>query len=226
MKAARDWAESALGHAFADPALLRRALTHRSLGGENYERLEFLGDRVLGRVMAAWLFDAHPDEPEGRLNQRMSRLVSRETCAAVARRLGVPAHLRLGVQAKSDGGFDSDNILGDAMEALIGAIWLEAGDAATEALVRRMWAPLFDAADAPAKHPKSALQEWAAARMLPEPVYEMLKRSGPHHQPRFRVRLSVGGLGPVEAVGASKQEAETEAARRFLAEHAHAAHAA
>lgn len=223
MTSARDWARETLGHAFADPALLRRALTHRSLGTENYERLEFLGDRVLGRVMAAWLYEAFPADSEGRLNQRMSRLVSRETCAAVARRLGVAEHLRLGLQAKTDGGRDSDNILGDAMEALIGAIWLEAGDAATEALVRRMWAPVFATITTADKHPKSLLQEWAAARGLPEPVYALLKRTGPDHQPRFRVRLAIGDLPPVEAMGASKQEAETEAARRFLEDHVLAA---
>jgi len=219
MTSAREWARAALGHNFADPSLLKRALTHSSLGPENYERLEFLGDRVLGRVMAAWLYEAFPEESEGRLNQRMSRLVSRETCAHVARRLGVPEHLRLGLQARTDGGRDSDNILGDAMEALIGAIWLEAGDAATETLVRRMWAPVFAATTTAAKHPKSLLQEWAAARMLPEPVYELLARTGPHHQPRFCVRLTIGDLPPVEASGASKQEAETEAARRFLEDH-------
>ncbi len=225
MKAAHEWARAALGHDFADPRLLRRALTHRSLGADNYERLEFLGDRVLGRVVAAWLYETLPEATEGQLNQRMSKLVSREACAAVARRLGVPAHLRLGVQARSDGGFDSDNILGDAMEALIGAIWLEAGDAATEALVRQMWAAQFCSSAHAGKHPKSALQEWAAARMLPEPAYVTLKRSGPHHQPRFRVRLSVGDFPPVEAVGPSKQEAETEAARQFLRGHVHAADA-
>jgi ribonuclease-3 len=223
--AALDWARDALGHDFQDPDLLRRALTHRSLGPENYERLEFLGDRVLGRVMAAWLFEAFPDEPEGKLNQRMSRLVSRENCATVARTLGVADHVRLGVQAKSDGGRDSDNILGDAMEALIGAIWLEAGDAVAEQLVRRIWSPHFGA-DPVAKHPKSALQEWAAARNGAEPVYELMKRSGPHHQPRFRVRLTVGDMPPVEAIGASKQEAETTAARTFLETHVTAAHAA
>jgi ribonuclease-3 len=225
MTAARDWARTALGHDFADPELLKRALTHRSLGPDNYERLEFLGDRVLGRVMASWLYQAFPQESEGKLNQRMSRLVSREACAAVARQLGVPEHLRLGVQAKTDGGRDSDNILGDAMEALIGAVWLEAGDAAAEALVRRVWSPHFGAAPV-AKHPKSALQEWAAARNGAEPCYELMKRSGPHHQPRFRVRLTVGDLPPVEAIGASKQEAETAAARAFLETHVAAAHAA
>jgi ribonuclease-3 len=225
MTSVQEWAETRLGHAFADPALLTRALTHRSLGAENYERLEFLGDRVLGRVVAAWLFETFPEEPEGKLNQRFSRLVSRETCAAVARQLGVGAHLRLGVQARSDGGRDSENILGDAMEALIGAVWLEAGDAAAEALIRRVWALRIDGAELD-KHPKSALQEWAAAMTLPEPVYALLKRSGPHHQPRFRVQLTVGALPPVEAVGASKQEAETAAARQFMETHALAARAA
>jgi ribonuclease-3 len=213
---AERWSRDVLGHAFADPALLARALTHRSMGADNNERLEFLGDRVLGLAVAEHLYRAHPAEPEGQLNRRFQLLVSRETCAAVARDLGVPAHVRLQAQARADGGLESDNILGDTLEAIIGAIFLDAGLAAAADFVARGFASRLGIEAQVTKHPKSALQEWALARSLPSPAYELVKRSGPHHAPRFRVRLTVGDLTPVEAMGGSKQEAETEAARQFL----------
>lgn len=211
------WAHSTLGFAFSDLTLLCRALTHRSHAEASYERLEFLGDRVLGLAIATWLYELYPQDPEGRLNQRYARLVSRETCARVARRLGLAPYLRLGQQARSDGAANSDNVLGDVMEALIGAIYLEHGVDAAHGLVRRYWqAEMGELAEAP-KHPKSAVQEWAAGRSLKGPVYRLLGRSGPHHNPRFRVELAVAGLPPVEAEGTSKQEAETLAAEAFLA---------
>jgi ribonuclease-3 len=211
------WAHATLGLEFADPALLLRALTHRSHAAESYERLEFLGDRVLGLAVATWLYELYPNDPEGKLNQRYARLVSRETCARVARRLGIAPWLRLGQQARTDGAANSDNILGDVMEALIGAVYLAHGIKAAHTLVRTHWqAEMGELAEAP-KHPKSAVQEWAAARSLKAPVYRLLGRSGPHHNPRFRVELSVAELAPVEAEGTSKQEAETAAAEAFLA---------
>jgi ribonuclease-3 len=213
---AADWSRDRLGHGFGDPSLLARALTHRSIGPDNNERLEFLGDRVLGLAIAEHLFRAHPGEPEGQLNRRFQLLVSRETCAAVARDLGVPAHVRLQAQARADGGLDSDNILGDTLEAIIGAIFLDAGPSAATAFVLRAFGPRLGLTGEVLKHPKSALQEWALARSWPSPAYELVKRSGPHHAPRFRVRLTVGDMAPVEALGGSKQEAETEAARQFL----------
>lgn len=219
-EAVRRWAASALAAPPIDDSLLLAALTHRSVGSANYERLEFLGDRALGLAIAAWIYDRFPTENEGTLNRRFARLVSRQTCARVARRLGVPAHVRLGAQARSDGGADSDNILGDVMEALIGATYLTGGMAAVDRLVRHAWAEELAELGLAPKHPKSALQEWAASRGLKEPCYRLLGRSGPHHSPRFRVALHVGGLPPVEAEGASKQEAETLAAEAFLAGHA------
>lgn len=215
------WSQDILGHAFADPSLLARALTHRSVGPDNNERLEFLGDRVLGLAIAEHLFRNHPQEPEGQLNRRFQLLVSRETCAAVARDLGVPAHVRLQAQARADGGLESDNILGDSLEAIIGAIFLDAGPAAATAFVLRAFGPRLGHDAKVLKHPKSALQEWALARNGSSPSYELVKRSGPHHAPRFRVRLTVGDLPAVEALGGSKQEAETEAARLFLESLAH-----
>jgi ribonuclease-3 len=214
------WAAEALGWHGADVALLHRALTHKSVGADNYERLEFLGDRVLGAVIADWVFAAFPTEPEGKLTRRFHQLVSREICARVARRVGVPRVVKLGQQARADGGADSDNILGDVMEALIGAVYLDRGMDAARLMVRRLWdAEVSSAAEAP-KHPKMQLQEWAAAHSLKAPVYALLGRTGPHHSPRFRVELSIAGLPPVVAEGSSKQDAETAAARQFLETHA------
>lgn len=214
------WAAEALGWQDADLALLHRAITHKSVGADNYERLEFLGDRVLGAVIADWVFAAFPHEPEGKLTRRFHQLVSREICARVARRVGVPTVVRLGQQARADGGADSDNILGDVMEALIGAVYLDRGMDAASTMVRLLWAAeVSSTAEAP-KHPKMRLQEWAAARSLRAPVYTLQGRTGPHHSPRFRVELSIVGLPSVVAEGSSKQDAETAAASRFLEAHA------
>jgi ribonuclease-3 len=214
------WAEGALGAPFHDEALLHRALTHKSVGADNYERLEFLGDRILGAEIADWLYTQFPAEPEGKLTRRFHHLVSREVCARVARDIGIPEVVKLGQQARADGGSNSDNILGDVMEALIGAVYLDRGVSDAREMIRRLWSSeVSTAADAP-KHPKMQLQEWAAARNMKLPVYTLLGRSGPHHSPRFRVRLMIAGLPPVEAEGSSKQDAETTAARIFLDAHA------
>ena len=210
------WARDTLGIQLADDRLLERALTHKSVGPNNYERLEFLGDRVLGVIMAAWLYETFPSEPEGQLMRRFATLVSGETCANVARTLGIPLHVRLGAQARSDGGTNSTNILGDVMEALIGAIWLDQGDAVAKDFVQRVWSDQLSSKGSAAKHPKSAVQEWAAAKNLKDPVYALVKKSGPHHAPSFHVELTVAPHPPVEATGSSKQDAETQAAQKFL----------
>ncbi|WP_448578700.1 ribonuclease III [Thermaurantiacus sp.] len=217
------WSDEDLGHRFRQPGLLEEALTHRSLGSPNYERLEFLGDRVLGYAIAAHLYRAFPNEAEGQLTRRFHQLVSRQTCAAIARRLGVPAVVRMNGQARADGGADSDNILGDVIEAIIGAILIDAGEEAAMRFIERAWADRLGDIPHVGKHPKSAVQEWALARGLGAPSYELVGRSGPHHAPRFRVRLDVGGHPPIETTGASKQDAETEAARQFLDRIAHGA---
>lgn len=210
------WIESALGHKPSDIALFRRALTHSSQSPINYERLEFLGDRVLGLVAAAWLYRLLPDEPEGKLSRRINALVSRETCAEIAREIGLVQHIRLGKQARDDGAGDSDNVLGDVIEALIGALFLEGGFAAADSFVQRAWASRVDARERAPQHPKSALQEWAAAKNLKPPVYTLAGRSGPHHNPRFTVTVAIGGAGEASADGSSKQEAETAAATKLL----------
>ncbi len=211
------WVEAKLGHRPRDVALFERALTHSSRAGEgSYERLEFLGDRVLGLAVAAWLYELFPEEPEGKLSRRLNVLVARETCADVGRELGLRGLVRLGKQARDDGAADSDNVLGDVVEALIGALFLEAGMDAASGLVRRAWGERVRGQGKAPQHPKSALQEWAAANNRRPPVYSLAERSGPHHAPRFRVEVEVPGTGKADAEGQSKQEAETEAARALL----------
>ena len=207
---------SAADGAGFDRARFERALTHGSHAAANYERLEFLGDRVLGLAMAEWLYERFPDEPEGQLSKRLNALVTGAVCAQVAREIGVPPHLRLGKQARDDGATGSDNVLGDVVEALIGALYLDGGYAPARDFVRRHWAARIDLTRAP-QHPKSALQEWAAAHNRRPPVYEITDRSGPHHAPRFTVKVTIGKLAEAEGQGTSKQEAETAAAAALLA---------
>lgn len=216
MTALADWLRDAIGHAPSDIALFERALTHSSRSEENYERLEFLGDRVLGLIMADWLYALFPDEPEGKLSKRLNVLVSRWTCAEVGRDLAFAGQMRLGKQARDDGAFDSDNVLGDMVEAVIGALWLDGGLEVARAFVHRAWAGRVSSGDAAPQHPKSALQEWAAAHDRRPPAYELVGRSGPQHAPRFVVRVSIKGVGEAEAQGLAKQEAETEAAKALL----------
>ncbi len=211
-----DWLEERIGYRPRNVALFELALTHSSRGAENYERLEFLGDRVLGLATAAWLYELFPHEPEGELSRRLNSLVARTSCAAVAREFGVPERMRLGKQARDDGACDSDNVLGDVVEALIGAVFLEAGFSAADGVVRRLWAGRVSEFDRAPKHPKSVLQEWAAAHNRKPPVYELVGRSGPQHAPTFVVQVSIGGVGEARAEGPSKQDAETAAAEALL----------
>jgi ribonuclease-3 len=206
-----------LGHKPKDMSLFELALTHSSVAGEDsYERLEFLGDRVLGLVIANALYVRYPKEPEGNLSKRYNALVDRETCAENAREIGVPAFVRLGKQAREDGASQSDNVVGDVMEALIGALFLDGGFKAAEQFILRMWEPDLAVQRRAPQHPKSALQELAAARQAKPPVYEVVSRTGAHHAPRFTVRVEVSKLGQATAEGASKQEAEKAAAAELL----------
>lgn len=211
------WLTATLGHRPVDLAPFERALTHGSQAAANYERLEFLGDRVLGLVMAQWLFDLFPGEPEGALSKRLNALVTGAVCADVARAAGVAAHLRLGKQARDDGATDSDNVLGDVMEALIGALYLETGLEGARHAIHTLWGDRPGRLLAAPQHPKSALQEWAAAHNRKAPAYDVIERSGQHHAPRFRVKALLGGFAEAEAEGGSKQEAETAAAAALLA---------
>lgn len=211
------WISKTFGQKPANLAPYERALTHGSQAAENYERLEFLGDRVLGLAIAEWLYERFPAEPEGALSRRLNALVTGAQCADVAREVGVPPLLKLGKQARGDGAADSDNVLGDAMEALIGALYLEFGFTPARDFVRKAWARHIDAHASAPKHPKSALQEWAAANNRRAPDYEVVDRSGPNHAPRFTVKVSIGSFADASAEGTSKQEAETAAAAALLA---------
>lgn len=211
-----EWVVALIGHAPRNVELFTEALTHGSASAKNYERLEFLGDRVLGVVVADWLYSRFPDEPEGKLSRRFNALVSGETCADIARSIGLSAHLRLGKQARDDGANDSDNVLGDVMEALIGALYLDAGMEEARSLIRRCWSGRLDTQASAPKHPKSTLQEWAAANRRKPPEYVLTERSGPPHNPRFTVTVTIKNVGEAVAEGGSKQEAETAAAKAML----------
>lgn len=203
-----------------DETLWLEALTHGSTGDKrNYERLEFLGDRVLGLAIAEWLHELS-DAAEGRLSQRLNALVSRTTCASLARSIGLGPYIRLGKQARDDGGEQSENILGDVMESLIGACFLERGWDAAKMMVRRQWGEAVEGKTGNRKHPKSALQEWAAGNKRRTPEYRLVDRSGPDHASRFTVAVSIHGVGEAQATANSKQDAETQAAEEFIRKYA------
>jgi ribonuclease III len=210
------WLNDVLPERPRDLALYDRALTHGSTGKPDYQRLEFLGDRILGLVISDMLFHHFPDEAEGRLSHRLNALVSGSACAEIARQIGIAPHIRLGKQARDDGAQQSDNVLGDVMEALIGALYLDHGLSAARALIETYWRPLLETANGAPKHPKSALQEWCAANGRKVPEYNIVKKEGPPHAMRFEVSVNVKGFAPVSAEAASKQAAETAAALAFL----------
>ena len=207
-----------LGHDPRNIHLFELALTHSSVSRESYERLEFLGDRVLGMVIAHALYERYPNEPEGNLSKRFNGLVDRETCAENGREIGVPALIRLGKQAREDGANQSGNVVGDVVEALIGALFLDGGMGAAERFILKLWERDLSSQRRAPQHPKSALQELAAAKGVKAPVYEVVGRTGAHHAPRFTIRVSVLTLGEATAEGASKQEAETAAAAALLSQ--------
>jgi ribonuclease-3 len=213
----REFVHDKLGYDPRDLSLFELAVTHKSVGTrEDYERLEFLGDRVLGHIIARMLYERHPGEPEGYLSRRYNVLVARETCAEIGRELAVPTIVRLGKQAREDRATESDNVIGDVVEALIGALIMDGGLDAAQQFVSNAWGPHIAEQRKAPKHPKSALQELAASRECNPPQYELVGRTGAHHAPKFTIRVSVPGLGEATAEGASKQEAETEAAEALL----------
>ena len=214
--ATRTFLEDLTGAPLRDEALWLRALTHGSTGEKkNYERLEFLGDRVLGLTIAEWLYE-NSIEAEGRLSQRLNALVSRATCAQLARTIALGEHMILGKQARDDGGLDSENILGDVMEALIGACFIERGFEDARAMVRRLWSAALEGKTGKRKHPKSALQEWAAGNRRRVPEYRLVDRSGPDHASVFTVEVTIPNVGAAQATANSKQDAETRAAEEFM----------
>ncbi|MBF0093260.1 MAG: ribonuclease III [Alphaproteobacteria bacterium] len=215
--------EREIGFGFADSPILREALTHPSaivnLGrgrATTYERLEFLGDRVLGLVVADMLLARYPTEREGALAQRHAALVRRETLARVARILGLDRHLILSRGEEDAGGRNNPAILADACEALLGALFSRGGFPQAERLIRRLWSPLMEESATPPKDAKTTLQEWAQGRGLPLPLYQAVAAGGSAHEPVFSVTVTVEGEPSATATGSSKRLAEQAAAGALL----------
>lgn len=221
MKLAADLAEfqTRLGHKFADPELLVRSVTHSSLSTTtrpDNQRLEFLGDRVLGLVMSEALFQADTGASEGQLAPRFNALVRKETCAAIAREIELGTVLKLGRSEMLSGGRRKEALLGDAMEAVIAGVYLDGGFEAARAVVIALWAKRIESVAEDARDPKTALQEWAQARRQSPPSYIETAREGPDHAPIFTIeaRLQTGEAEAAQAP--SKRQAEQAAARALL----------
>jgi ribonuclease-3 len=213
--------EVAVGYEFKDCDLLERALTHISaLGGgsrtASYQRLEFLGDHVLGLIISDMLFRAFPKADEGELSRRLADLVRRESCAEVARSIALGEALRLGTSENASGGRSRTAILADVCEALVGAVFLDGGFPKAEALVEKLWGERLRAPVKPLRDAKTILQEWAQARGLPTPSYTEVERTGPHHNPLFRIAVSLPDREAAEGKGRSKRTAEQAAAEAML----------
>lgn len=214
--------EKHLGYTFKNRELFERALTHASVRSQrgtrqDNERLEFIGDRVLGLAIAELLHENHPEATEGELARRYNRLVRGQACASVARRVGLGSHLILSDSEAESGGREKETILADALEALLGAIFIEAGFEAARKVVRGLWTSQFEALPHVVADPKSALQEWAQGQGLDLPEYIEISRSGPDHAPRFVTEVHIAGRKPARGEGATKRQAEQAAASSLLA---------
>lgn len=213
--------EARLGHTFSDPDRLAVALTHASLGGEvTYERMEFLGDRVLGLLIAEILLERDTQASEGALAPRLNALVRKETCARVARETGIAEAVRVSGSERDPAGPKTENVLADACEAVIAALYLDGGLGAARHFVREAWHGILQEVQADMRDPKTLLQEWSQGReggARGTPVYTMTGRSGPDHAPVFTVEVSLPGLPVAQGRGRSKREAEQDAARALLA---------
>jgi ribonuclease-3 len=208
-----------LGHDFRDPALLVEAVTHASMSAPtrpDNQRLEFLGDRVLGLVMAEALLAADTSAAEGALAPRFNALVRKETCAAVAREVGLGDVLRLGRSEMMSGGRRKEALLADALEAVIAAVYLDGGFAPAKALVLRLWKDRISSVQEDARDAKTALQEWAQARGQTPPAYVELSREGPDHAPVFTIEARLADGTAARARAASKRQAEQAAAKALL----------
>ncbi|MCI0467818.1 MAG: ribonuclease III [Beijerinckiaceae bacterium] len=212
--------EARIGHVFADRKLIAAALTHVSAaaGGkrETYQRLEFLGDRVLGLAVAEMLYDAFPQADEGELSRRLAGLVCKESCASVAFTWGADAVIQFG-EGENPAAAAKTTILGDVCESIIGAIFLDAGYAAAKSVVNAAFGGEMRAPGRPLRDAKTALQEWAQSRGLPPPLYRETARSGPDHAPEFTISVEVPGYPSAEAKGFAKRVAEQAAASAFIA---------
>jgi ribonuclease III len=212
--------EAVSGHAFRDGALMRRALTHSSMRGRlkvDYEQLEFLGDRVLGLVVADMLTRAFPEAREGELALRLNALVSGEACAAIAQESGLTELIMADIGLKALQGDKARNVRADVVESLIAAIYLDGGLEAVRPFVERFWSSRMQAAAAAApREAKTALQEWAVQHDGATPIYSVESRSGPDHDPVFTVAVTIPGFEPASGTGASKRKAEQAAAAAVL----------
>jgi ribonuclease III len=210
--------EARIGHVFKNRDLLLHALTHMSAAGgayaRSYERLEFLGDRVLGLAIAEMLYTAFLKGSEGDLSRRLSELVRRETCAAVAAEWELGPYIKIG--GKEAAIRSNRSVLADVCEAVIAAVFLDAGYEAARAVVEKSFGPRMQALGKAPSNPKAALQEWALARGFPLPSYEVVEQFGPHHAPKFRIAVTVKGFKPGEGTGTSKRAAEQDAAEALL----------
>ncbi|MCI2395835.1 ribonuclease III [Aliiroseovarius sediminis] len=208
-----------IGYEFKDPELLIRALTHGSFSSAtrpDNQRLEFLGDRVLGLVMSETLLRADPNAPEGTLAPRYNALVRKETCADVARQVDLGAVLKLGRSEMKTGGRRKLALLGDGMEAVIAAVYLDGGLNAAQTMIRNLWGDRIDRVEDDARDPKTALQEWAQARKMPPPRYVETGREGPDHAPMFTIKAELSNGRSAETQANSKRAAEQAAARTLL----------
>lgn len=222
-KAAAKIIEQRIGHTFADASLLATAFTHVSAlkssrnRADSYQRLEFLGDHVLGLIVSDMLYRAFPKADEGELSKRLADLVRKEACADVARVLGFDEAIKLGSVGAGAGARLRKSVLGDICEAVIGAIFLDGGYEAASDFVERNWTERMRKPVRPLRDPKTVLQEWAQGKGLPTPVYREVERTGPHHDPQFRVAVELPGLDPEQGIGGSKRAAEKVAAMAMLA---------
>ncbi|MFP4386574.1 MAG: ribonuclease III [Alphaproteobacteria bacterium] len=207
-----------IGYTFKEETRLRAALTHSSTGKQkNYERLEFLGDRVLGLVIASLLYKKFPEEQEGDLAKRLASLVQGKTLADLAKRFSLGEYIFFSNAEAAAGGAQNDHILADVFEALIGALYLDGGYECCSRLIETHWQDTLYTMRNPPQHPKTQIQEWAQAKGLPLPKYEIISQSGPDHAPVFEVRVTLAGHSAASAKGRSRAEAEKRAAKQFLA---------
>jgi ribonuclease-3 len=222
-KAAMAAIEERIGYSFKDPTLLATAFTHVSAlkaarnRTDSYQRLEFLGDHVLGLIVSDMLYRAFPKADEGELSKRLADLVRKETCVDVARSLGFQDAIKLGSVGAGAGARLRKSVLGDICEAVIGAIFLDGGYATAVKFVETNWLERMRKPQRPLRDPKTVLQEWAQGKGLPVPVYREIERTGPHHDPQFRVAVDLPGLTSAEGTGGSKRAAEKAAASAMLA---------
>lgn len=207
-----------LDYTFKNIELLQRALTHSSTGApQNYERLEFLGDRVVGLVIAHILWQTFPDEPEGDLAKRHAALVQGKMLAKLSRLIKLGEVMQMSDAERAAGGTENENILADGLEGIIGAMYIDSGLAECERVIKRLWGNSIHIMKAPPQDPKTALQEWAQGRALPLPKYELIGKEGPDHAPTFEIKVEVEGYPPWTCKGTSRRKAEKEAAAMLLA---------